>query len=798
MRRLLPIVVLPLFAVLAPVASPQAPPKEDRKAPELHSAITLFKNQEAQRLIGAAEDLIAQANRSTDEETRAEMLSKAAAALLTLLEVEEDAFVELRHSDPEGKETLRTVGIRAEAHRLLATLPPDGQQFYELLAGQKAKLLLTRARLAADVQLLRDVIQRYPQTQAAGEALNLLGTYHLERHRYHMAAPCFERLLQRHGAANLPTRTLFKAALAFFRAGDRAQGEATWNQFLLRAQRDGGLQLGDQFIDLPRLRQLLERKPGTEERSGADWGLFRGNLARNAVGGGLLTNLEPRWSVSTLPAPGAWRSFVEDVLRPISTEAHQRQQPILPAAFPVVVQRKVKGEEDQYVERSIVVFRTADGVNAVDLHTGTELWCSDPKEGLFKDPFREIQYRAELEKWKQSYVSLNQHGVVFENGVQSSLSTDASHVFVIEDLPVPLSPPSAPQLAWIGLGRQPLGPLANDLERNVLKAFNLTTGLLRWELKQIIDPRAKPEEIKAPTTSFFSGPPLALDGKLYLLHEQDSELRLVCLECHPADARGPERAEVVWVQPLANLKERLLFDVNRRIQASHLAYADGVLVCPTNAGAVLGIDLLSRSLVWAHNYREGAVVEEPKPPVVGGRVIRRPGMQLTVNVNPRWKASAPIIQDGKVVFSAPDGESIFCLNLRDGRLVWKDKRSPDDMYLAGVFGGKAVVVGKNHCRAIDLLSGKGLWRVENTGLPSGQGVMGAQHYYLPLRAGAESREPEICALDLARGAIVGRIKTPKDNPPGNLVFCQGMLLSQGLTGVTAYAQGDATASEGGR
>ena len=41
------------------------------------------------------------------------------------------------------------------------------------------------------------------------------------------------------------------------------------------------------------------------------------------------------------------------------------------------------------------------------------------------------------------------------------------------------------------------------------------------------------------------------------------------------------------------------------MQAAHLAYADGILVCPTNAGVVLGVDLLSHSLVWAHSYRDG-------------------------------------------------------------------------------------------------------------------------------------------------------------------------------------------------
>ena len=31
-----------------------------------------------------------------------------------------------------------------------------------------------------------------------------------------------------------------------------------------------------------------------------------------------------------------------------------------------------------------------------------------------------------------------------------------------------------------------------------------------------------------------------------------------------------------------------------------------------------------------------------------------------------WKAAPPIIADGKVVFTAPDGPELRCLNLRNG------------------------------------------------------------------------------------------------------------------------------------
>ena len=44
-----------------------------------------------------------------------------------------------------------------------------------------------------------------------------------------------------------------------------------------------------------------------------------------------------------------------------------------------------------------------------------------------------------------------------------------------------------------------------------------------------------------------------------------------------------------------------------------LAYGGGILVCPTNAGAVLAIDLLTHSLVWAHSYRKVLLADANQP-----------------------------------------------------------------------------------------------------------------------------------------------------------------------------------------
>src|SRR5262249_11816881 len=152
-------------------------------------------------------------------------------------------------------------------------------------------------------------------------------------------------------------------------------------------------------------------------------------------------------------------------------------------------------------------------------------------------------------------------------------------------------------------------------------------------------------------------------------------------------------------------------DSIRRLQAAHLAYGDGILVCPTNAGLVLGVDLLSQSLVWAHSYRDGS--QQPLTDEMQMLMLRRGrggfvGVPVQFNQE-RWRPSAPVVQNGKVVFTAHDATAVHCLNLRDGHLLWNTPRREDDLYLAGVFGPRVVIVGKTYVRALNLDDGRELW-----------------------------------------------------------------------------------------
>jgi hypothetical protein len=211
-------------------------------------------------------------------------------------------------------------------------------------------------------------------------------------------------------------------------------------------------------------------------------------------------------------------------------------------------------------------------------------------------------------------------------------------------------------------------------------------------------------------------------------------------------------------------------------------------VCPTNAGAVFGLDPAG-DVLWVHPYREKgdltpaeARARERRAPLGLAKDVPRANL-------PGWKTTAPVVSRGRVVFAAPDCSSLRCLDLGDGSLLWSVPRGEDDLYLAGVFGDKVVVVGKKECKAFGLADGQPAWRLD-TGMPSGQGVADGV-YYLPLKAAAATKEPEVCAIDAAKGVVVAHNRARKrvvGSPvvPGNLVMAGDDVLSQTVEEVAAF------------
>jgi outer membrane protein assembly factor BamB len=762
---------------IQPVPPTTTPPNDKPPGPGEFIGITLhtgdgrYKNK-----INAARDYIKDGNWETATEI-----------LQSLLQLREDVMVPKADDTDDAKEGSGMVSVKDEANRLLANLPPNGKEFYQLKFGPTATELLKRAKATNDVALLSQVVAHFLHTDAGFEATNLLASYNLDRGNYTSASLRFDRLLSNQSADRLPAMTLFRAAYAFHQAGDKDKENQVWKML---ASRYRELTIGNETKTISELQDYVSKlaRDGVEG-SRSDWLMFAGGENRNQQGEGGPAFMVPTWKKKTIN-----ETLLETWLRH-AEEWSKGKQPILPAFFPVAA-TITRGDK----KVPLLVYRSYLGLHAVNVKTGEVEWASPSNwsvERMLQDSRN--QKNQALTTWMQFYGGGQnlRPSIPFENSTIGALSTDNTLVYAVEDLAVP--PPPNPNMNF-NPGYNPYGAYSaivnQAIQHSRLQAFDLATGKLKWELGGVSasnggkEDRKKDKDNAVLDDSYFLGPPLPIGGKLYVLTEKQQELRLVCID--PAG-----NGKVVSVQPLATTRDKMQQDVGRRTQAAHLSYSEGVLVCPTNAGAVLGVDLLSNSLLWAYPYREKSDVADWNPGMGKGGLPGGPGVIIGPDGRPynpgsmasQWKISAPIIVDGKVVFTAPDARAVHCINLRDGTRLWTQPRNENDLYVAGVFKGKVLIVGKESVRAVTLTKGEPAWSAPvKTGLPSGQGVASDDVYYLPLKEAAQTKEPEICAIDVERGQVIAHTKSRKKEVPGNLLFYEGDVLSQTVDAVEAFPQ----------
>ncbi len=693
----------------APPPQPQPPPP-----PVTGGPATLPQDRVGARKLAAIREYIK--TQSWTEVTR---------ALQNLLDEGEDSFQRIEETDGDGKTVVRWASVRDEADRMLGALPPAGREVYRLRNESAAEALFKDARARNDVAALTDLVCRFRYTRAGDQALILLAVQELDRGHADVAALCFRRLLA-DGHGDRPPALLFRAALAYQAVGDKVEAERLWGEI---ARRGGGsLRLGGSQVKLDQARAEFERWGKAGELS--DWPLFRGNARRESAAAGGEPVLEPRWQRPLTKS---------EVVRTWRAEA---PADLLPPAMPIAVAGRL-------------YYRSFTGLHAIDLASGRDAWHTASPLGLetaLSDPGRKVQ----LDDWQRRHRAENHTFLPFINSTTGTLSSDGRRLFAVEDLP--LTPPTVFVQQLLAGQSRPLGPLKDFLYHNRLRALDLGTGNVLWETGGRSARGRPPGPLE---DAFFLSAPLPLAGGLFVLVDQKKELRLVCLD--------PAHGTLRWSQALAVTPESPMLELRRRLCASHLAYGEGVLVCPTGAGLVLAFDPMTRNLLWAHSYRGAASPEEE-------------AATLDPTALPNaWHGAAPLVQDGCLVLAAPDSPAVECLQLRDGKVLWTEKRDVEDLYVGCATDDKVLIVGRTGCRALKLRTGELLWRYE-TGAPSGLGVLSGKTYYLPLMAGA------VLALDLSAPQQSARLECRSGGPPGNLLFHDGELISQATLTLMAYPQ----------
>ena len=770
-------------------------PSVKKKEEELTDSFSVILDREATQKLEAIREYLGKPKKPW--ETICEVMQR-------LLQTAGDTFVEVERVDEKTKRVKKTkVSLKTEVNRMIGTFDKEGRQMYQLMYGAAADEKLKKSLETNDRQLLAEIAEQYLHTKAGGEAAVLLGTWHLDRGRYIMAALTFQKLQLRNAEDPLSPQVLFKAALSYKRLGEKDLGDAFWKRMQEAMGGKMELTFGEKNFTLEQMKAQYEKQAlGTQMFTQGEWTLGPGgNHTRNAQGKGSRAFMEPRFTFSMMPSFDLKEeesrkptyTYIKQHIEQALQQFENRPHVALPMFYPVASNGKV-------------ILRTYDGVYCVStredkgaeppIAVGDMLWRTELDASLF-NMVATAGPKTTFDQWKGFYTGTGPFGIWFENGLIGSLAHDGTNVYFVDDIAIPPHPQQVAQFAMNGQQAM-FGPFNDMVYSNVLYSVNMENGKIVWKIDgKPTGPR--PDKVPQETTATllsnvcFLGPPLPLGGKLYVMVEKEKELILVCLDpTKIMRIEGKPLPELVWMQKLGTPMADLWRDPMRRIQGLQLAYSDGMLVCPTNAGAILGIDLLSHSLVWAHSYRDASTqTPDLNGPNGLGRRFPQPNQGNIIQMD-RWRVGSPMISNGKVVFTAHDSGSIQCVDLRTGELLWKSARAPDDLYIGGIFGDRVMVVNKSAVRFLKLetkdLAGERIGKDISIGIPSGVGTSSGNSYFLPIKASPDTKEPEIWTIDVAKGTIEAKTKSRKKILAGNLMFFEGDVYSQNAFNLTAFPQ----------
>lgn len=686
---------------------------------------------------------------------------EAVEALQQLLDLGEDYF------DPraEGR------SIKQHAERMLRLLPPDGRQAYQRRFGPEAETLLVEARRSDDDQKLDEVVRRFAMTRAGADALELLADRLWDRGDLLAAGRMYDRLVD-HPAVGDAQRAAFyaRSSVCWWGGGNETRARDRLTAWSHLAERSGldltgtfPIESADQAAVLDWMQHLLPQVPIARTAAAERIVTFRGDPLRS----GVLDRAAPVggvfWSYPAADEDDCWEpgriaevtselDALEGRIRDRAGEDHS----VIPAGIPVIAGNRV-------------VFRGYGTLKWVDAEEGQPVWYSADRDETFKY-LVEDSWRPVGEDWHADNLKLFFGQRAWRDLTSGAITCDDRYVYSIFHSGIVSAMGSSVQ-SIAGLAPHALAPRPY----NLLQSYDLGLCTLKWEWG------GAPGFGNSLEGVFFLGPPLAMDGLLYCLVDDRSQVRLVVID----PTLDPETEDVVvWEQSLYNPEYHLSSPqaVLRRLSGLSPSASGDVLICPIGEAALVAVDRRTRRLLWTFQYREISI--DPRERAFAAQMLMRqpePEQQILNDLleDDHWCESAPVISGEYVIYTPPDHDELFCLRLTDGRLMWRRDRR-DGLYVAGVYDGNVIVVGTSRIRAVRLSDGEPAWPAAiPIPAPSGRGFQHEHFYVLPLSSG------EIASIDLRAARILTRSPT-SGWAPGNLLSTRGRIYSQSAAGLVAF------------
>lgn len=658
-----------------------------------------------------------------------------------------------------GGASLKSKRLKAEAQDLIANLPPAGREIYELQFGAQARALLSEAIAEGSMAKLAEVTRKFLHTEAGYEAAVLAGRYELASGHPIAAALCFQRVASSPAARRFEPELSLLLATCWYYADMTDKAKDTLVSLKSRFPQ-AALEFNGKKIDLfAKDDQALEWLKGIvgDRRSlrspvVTEWVMFRGDGHRNGSTNGSLPLMNYRWYVPTYIDHED-----EKLILKMAKQYRDSSTPALPAFQPLAI-------------GDTILMRTPRKLLGVDFKTGKRVWVWPwDDEAVGRETYLPTSStRSPTSDTRE--VELRQR--LWDDAAHGQMSSNGEFVFYLHELGYANASNGTTRRVFIGPGGVQRNYPGAPRSTNQLVAVSLKSqGKLQW----IVGGESGEEEPKL-AGAFFLGPPLPLDDQLYALAEFNGEIRLVVL--------AQKSGQLQWQQQLAHVDTlTIVNDGTRRLAGATPSHSGGVLICPTSAGAVVAVDLATRSLLWGHQYTPAA-----KQPVNHGFAFRAPRSRPPKDLGRHWQDATPVIADGRVlvtpVEAAAEWDKLYCFDLLTGKEVWPAVDRDDRLFIACVHDGAAVIVGPEDVTAVKLSNGKPAWdsAVSLEGLPSGRGFYSDKYYFLPTTGS------ELLKIDVAEGKIVGRTRT--SHVLGNLLCHRNEVISQGVDRLATFYQGD--------
>ena len=677
-----------------------------------------------------------------------------------ITEVESEDFL-IR--DADGAAT----SLRLRTRQILGSIPAEHRESFRVRYTALAQRLLDQAIESRNRQQLRMVASRYFYTLPGYEAAMMIGHLELADGQPYSAASWLSRIVETDESRQIhdPEASVLLAMAALL-ANDRPRCRETLIA-LKERQPDEFLTINGKEVPLYRrgadpldwLEQVIGSASLLPKRMADQLLVFKGGPARTGYRGVGVPLPYARWSHSTARTPQQRNElatvkewFAENEIAPV------------PAVQPMVV-------------GDTVVMRTVDRMIGIDFRSGELLWQYPPETSppaLIGQSSETQSQSAHVRRRAEELDTKRLAARLLSDSVYGQAASDGKSIFIVPR-------PGVAGSSGGDYGESLIDARPGDIRKfNELVAIDVSRqGALKWR----IGGRDGFAESKMAGTTFL-GPPLPMRGQLFCIGEQDDLIKLFAID--------PATGKLQWSQQLADSRSINSFrnSISQRLAGATPSAAGGILVCPTGNGSVVAIDLTDRALLWGVN-----MTSRGRSSLELG-IQRRAGYAepdtsaMLMKYREFGTDSAVTIANGRVMAISQHRPHLFCLDLQTGKPAGPigDRSgggtiaADSSLFLAGVFGNRLMLCGRNQVQIIDFIRHESIAKIDLTpyGLPSGRGYVGNGSLFLP------TTDKKVIEIGFERPEIIQVV--PTHDVLGNLIRFGDDVISHGIDRVSTYPQ----------